>query len=47
MTVRYAIFNSLIALTVLAVLLQFVIGPSIENVASSCIVFPKQDRAPI
>jgi hypothetical protein len=38
MTVRHAIFNSLIALTVLAVLLQFVISFSIENVASSCIV---------
>ena len=38
MTVRYAIFNSLIALTVLSALLQFVISPSIENVASSCIV---------
>jgi hypothetical protein len=38
MTVRNAIFNSLIALTLLAVLLQFVISPSIENIASSCIV---------
>ncbi len=38
MTVRHAIFNCLIALTVLAVPLQFVISPSIENVASSCIV---------
>jgi len=38
MTIRFAIFNSLIALTILAVLLQFVISPSIENVASSCIV---------
>src|SRR5216684_43314 len=38
MTVRQAIFNLLIALTVLAVPLQFVIDPSIENVASSCIV---------
>jgi hypothetical protein len=38
MTYRRAIFNSLIALTVLAVALQFAIGPSIENIASSCIV---------
>jgi hypothetical protein len=38
MTVRQAIFNCLIALTVLAVPLQFAIDPSIENVASSCIV---------
>src|SRR5882757_666644 len=38
MTVRNAIFNLLIALTVLAVPLQFFIDPSIENVASSCIV---------
>jgi len=38
MTVRLAIFNCLIALTVLAVPLQFFIDPSIENVASSCIV---------
>jgi hypothetical protein len=38
MTVRNAIFNLLIALTVLAVSLQFFIDPSIENVASSCIV---------
>jgi hypothetical protein len=38
MTVRFAIFNSLIALTLLAALLQFVISPSIENVAASCIV---------
>jgi len=38
MTVRNAIFNSLIALTVLAALLQFVISPAIVNVASSCIV---------
>jgi hypothetical protein len=37
-TVRQAIFNCLIALTVLAVPLQFAIDPSIENVASSCIV---------
>src|SRR5260370_12989000 len=38
MTVRQAIFNCLIALAVLAVPLQFAIEPSIENVASSCIV---------
>ena len=38
MTVRNAIFNCLIVLTVLCVPLQFAIGPSIENVASSCIV---------
>ncbi|HLZ99366.1 MAG TPA: hypothetical protein VKP66_15640 [Steroidobacteraceae bacterium] len=38
MTVRQAIFNCLTALTVLAVLLQFAIDPSIENVAASCIV---------
>jgi hypothetical protein len=38
MTVRQAIFNLLIALTVLAVPVQFAIDPSIENVASSCIV---------
>jgi hypothetical protein len=38
MTVRHAIFNYLIALTLLAVLLQFIISPSIENIASSCIV---------
>src|SRR6266851_6408324 len=38
MTVRQAIFNCLIALTVLAVPLQFAIDPSIENMASSCIV---------
>ena len=38
MTVRQAIFNCLIALTVLAVPLQFAIDPSIENIASSCIV---------
>jgi hypothetical protein len=38
MTVRHAIFNCLIAMTVLAVPLQFAIDPSIENVASSCIV---------
>jgi hypothetical protein len=37
-TVRQAIFNCLIALTVLAVPVQFAIDPSIENVASSCIV---------
>jgi hypothetical protein len=38
MTVRHAIFNCLIALTVLAVPLQFAISPTSENVASSCIV---------
>jgi hypothetical protein len=38
MTAREAIFNCLIASTVLAVPLQFAIDPSIENVASSCIV---------
>jgi hypothetical protein len=38
MTVRQAIFNCLIALTVLAVPLQFAIDPSIENIASTCIV---------
>jgi hypothetical protein len=38
MTVRQAIFNCLIALTVLAVPVQFAIDPSIENMASSCIV---------
>jgi hypothetical protein len=38
MPVKYAIFNSLIALTLLAAPLQFVLNPSIENVASSCIV---------
>jgi len=38
MTYRHAIFNCLIALTVVAAPLQFAIGPSIENVASSCIV---------
>ena len=38
MTVRQAIFNCLTALTVLAVPLQFAIDPSIENIASSCIV---------
>ena len=38
MTVRQAIFNCLIALTVLAVPVQFAIDPSIENIASSCIV---------
>src|SRR5437660_708243 len=38
MTVRYAIFNCLIAVTVLAVPLQFAIDPSIENMAASCIV---------
>jgi len=38
MTVRQAISNLLIALTVLAVPLQFAIDPSIENAASNCIV---------
>jgi hypothetical protein len=38
MTVRNAIFNCLIALTVLSVPLQFAIDPSIENIAASCIV---------
>ena len=38
MTVRQAIFTCLIALTVLAVPLQFAIDPSIENMASTCIV---------
>src|ERR1700704_5159522 len=38
MTVRNAIFNFLIALTVLSVPLQFAIDPSIENIAASCIV---------
>jgi hypothetical protein len=38
MTVRQAVFNCLIALTVLAVPLQFAIDPSIENMASTCIV---------
>src|SRR5258708_11869594 len=38
MTVRHAIFNCLIAMAVLAVPLQFAIDPSIDNVASSCIV---------
>src|SRR6202795_1058534 len=38
MTVRQAIFNCLTALSVLAVPLQFAIDPSIENIASSCIV---------
>jgi hypothetical protein len=38
MTVRHAIFNCLIALTMLAGALQFAIHPSIENIASSCIV---------
>jgi hypothetical protein len=38
MTYRQAIFNSLIVLTVLAVPVQFAIDPSIENIASCCIV---------
>jgi hypothetical protein len=38
MTYRQAVSNSLIILTVLAVPVQFALDPSIENVASSCIV---------
>lgn len=38
MTVRNFIFNSLIALTILALLLQCAISPTIENIACSCII---------
>jgi hypothetical protein len=39
MTTRQAIFNCFIVLTTLALPAQFVIDPSIENVACACIVF--------
>ena len=38
MTIRNAIFNCLIVVTLLAVPVQFLIDPSIENLACACIV---------